>query len=107
MKNLFSIRLILHLILLRPLVKLLFCLNFFGRENIDQLDRFIIIANHNSHLDTILLYSILPIKQISITHPVAAEEYFSKSKIIFALVNYLFDPVIPYAVKHLVIFLYA
>ena len=93
MKNLFSIRIILHIALLRPLVKLLFGLNLFGRENMDQLDRFIIIANHNSHLDTILLYSILPIKQIAITHPVAAEEYFSKFKMIFKLVTYLFNPV--------------
>ena len=93
MKNIISLKIVIHLLIMRPVVKLLFGINLFGKENINRLDRFIIIANHNSHLDTLLLFSMLPSEKISITHPVAAEEYFSKSKLIFRLVNYLFSPV--------------
>ncbi len=89
----FSSKLFIHLLFLRPFIKLIFGVNLFGNENIHNLKRFIIIANHNSHLDTLLLFYLLPIKQILITHPVAAKEYFSKSKIIFRLVNYLFSPI--------------
>lgn len=89
----FSLKLFIHLFLLRPFIKLIFGVNLFGKENIYNLERFIIIANHNSHLDTLLLFYLLPVKQILITHPVAAKEYFSKSKIIFGLVNYLFSPI--------------
>ena len=89
----FSLKIFIHLFLLRPFIKLLFGVNLFGKENIYALERFIIIANHNSHIDTFLLFYLLPVKQILITHPVAAKEYFSKSKILFSLVNYLFSPI--------------
>ncbi len=84
---------LIHLLLLRPFVKLLFGVNLFGKENIFKLDRFIIIANHNSHLDILLLFYLLPVNQIRITHPVAAKEYFLKSKVLFGFANYLFSPI--------------
>lgn len=89
----FSFKTLVHLLILRPIVLLLFGVNVFGRENFTSLVRYIIIANHNSHLDILLLFYLLPVEQIKNTHPVAAKEYFSKSKIIFKLVKYLFDPV--------------
>lgn len=83
----------LHLLVLRPFVKLVFGVGFAGRENINDLDQFVIIANHNSHLDIFLLFCLLPGKKIGTTHPVAEETYFSQSKIIFFLVKLLFDPI--------------
>jgi len=91
--DMFHIKIFIHLFFLRPLIKLLFGVNLIGKENIFNLNRYIIIANHNSHLDILLLFYLLPLKQIQITHPVAAEEYFSKPKILFRLVNYLFRPI--------------
>jgi 1-acyl-sn-glycerol-3-phosphate acyltransferase len=82
-----------HLFILRPILILLFGVNVYGRENLFRLKRYIIVANHNSHLDILLLFYLLPLRQINKTHPVAAIEYFSKSKIIFRLVEYLFDPI--------------
>jgi len=93
MKEIFHLKIIIHLILLRPLIKLLFGVNLIGKENLSGLNRYIIIANHNSHLDILLLFYLLPHKQIRKTHPVAAEEYFSKPKILYRLVNYLFSPI--------------
>ncbi len=74
-------------------MKLFFGVNVAGRKNLASLDQYIIIANHNSHLDTPLLFYTLPVKHILKTHPVAAEEYWSKSKVLFKLVNYLFRPI--------------
>ena len=42
----------------------------------------IIIANHNSHLDTLVLMTLLPNKLLAITHPVAATDYFLKNKLL-------------------------
>jgi len=89
----FSVRVLTHLLLLRPFLKLFFGINVAGRKNLASLDQYIIIANHNSHLDILLLFYILPFKHILTTHPVAAEEYFSKWKVLFKLVNYLFCPI--------------
>lgn len=86
-------KILIHLLILRPILKFIFGVNVFGKEIIQDLNNYIIVANHNSHLDILLLFYILPARHIKKTHPVAAKEYFSKSKILFFLVNYLFDPV--------------
>jgi len=91
--SLFSLRVLTHLFVLRPFLKLFFGINVAGWRNLASLDQYIVIANHNSHLDTLLLFYTLPVKHILTTRPVAAEEYFSKSKILFKLVNYLFRPI--------------
>lgn len=88
-----SLRLLIHLLLIRPFLKLFFGVNIAGKKNLHALNRYILIANHNSHLDTFLLFNILPVKHIKITHPVAAKDYFIENKILFKLVNYLFCPV--------------
>lgn len=88
-----SPKILIHLLLLRPFVKLLFGVNLFGKENITGLDNYIIISNHNSHFDILLLFYLLPVKHITKTHPVAAKEYFSKNKFVFHTVNFLFSPI--------------
>jgi len=82
-----------HLIVLRPIMKLVFGFNVVGRENLPAEGQCIIIANHNSHLDIILLFCLLPIAKITTTHPVAEKVYFSRSRIIFALVKFFFQPI--------------
>jgi 1-acyl-sn-glycerol-3-phosphate acyltransferase len=89
--NLF--RTILHLLLIRPLLHLLFGVNVVGRENLQGLDSFILAANHNSHLDIFLLFSALPPGKIARTHPVAARDYFENPPWLFKLVQFLFQPV--------------
>jgi 1-acyl-sn-glycerol-3-phosphate acyltransferase len=88
-----SPRFLIHLLLLRPLIWAIFGVNIRGRETLEDLDRFILISNHNSHLDTLLLYAALPLRQILRTHPVAASDYFTKSNWLFRTISYLFRPV--------------
>lgn len=47
----------------------------------------IIVANHNSHLDVLTLFTLLPLKTLVNVQPVAAADYFLKNKVIgwFAL----------------------
>jgi 1-acyl-sn-glycerol-3-phosphate acyltransferase len=82
-----------HLFLLRPFLKLFFGVNILGREHFDGIDQFMVIANHNSHLDILLLFAAFPREHIPRTRPIAAEEYFSRNRFLFRLVTYLFDPI--------------
>jgi len=83
----------LHLILLRPFMKVFCGINVTGLENLEGLDQAIIIANHNSHLDVLLLYYLLPASMICRTHPVADQPYFSRSGWLYGLVNFLLKPI--------------
>jgi 1-acyl-sn-glycerol-3-phosphate acyltransferase len=88
-----SVRVWIHLLLLRPLLRLLFGVSVEGRKNLVGLDQFIIAANHNSHLDVLLLFSVLPIRRITSTRPVAAGDYFGQRPVLFRLADYLFRPI--------------
>lgn len=87
------IRLLLHVLIIRPLLYLLFGVNIVGRENIDGIEKYVFIANHNSHLDILLLYMILSPEKINKTHPIAALDYFNKPAWLFKIVRFLFQPI--------------
>jgi len=87
------LRLLLHLLVVRPVLRLLFGLDVEGKENLEGLDQFILVANHNSHLDVLLLYSLLPVRHISRTHPVAAREYFERSRVLFFVIDRMLEPI--------------
>lgn len=87
------VRILLHVLIIRPLLHLLFGVNVVGRENLDGIDKCIIVANHNSHLDIFLLYMILPPGKIARTHPVAASDYFRRYPWLFKTMSFLFQPI--------------
>lgn len=53
--------------------------------------QFIILANHNSHLDALSLMASLPSNLLWRTKPVAAEDYFGNTKLKAKLSNYLIN----------------
>lgn len=67
-------------ILARPLVYIIIGLNIRNKHNLPEKGPCIIVANHNSHLDTLVIASLFPIKCLNIIRPVAAADYFLKNK---------------------------
>lgn len=67
----------------RPYVFLVLGVNVSGVENLPKVSKgpSIIVANHNSHIDTLLLMSLFSGTQILKIHPVAAADYFCNTKL--------------------------
>ena len=80
-------------LVVRPLVRLLLGVHIEGWENLGLVKQFIMIANHNSHLDVVLLVQLLSAREINVTHVVAEETYFARSRLVFCLVSFLFQPI--------------
>jgi 1-acyl-sn-glycerol-3-phosphate acyltransferase len=86
-------RTLFHALLLRPLLRLLFGVHVQGAAQLDDLDQFVIVANHNSHLDMLLLMSVLPRRHLCTTRPVAAADHFGKSPALSRWMDRLLAPV--------------
>ncbi|MDY0872728.1 lysophospholipid acyltransferase family protein [Dongia rigui] len=76
------LRLLLAILFLRPVAFMMLGLTVKGRENLPKAGPAIVIANHNSHLDTLVLLSLMPLGQLDKVRPVAAADYFLKNPVI-------------------------
>jgi len=79
----FGIRLLRWLfygVLVRALVLIALGVTVRNRQRLPAEGPAIIAANHNSHLDTMVLISLFPLSMLPKLRPVAAADYFCKTK---------------------------
>ncbi len=85
------VRILFFLLIVKPLLSFILGINLYGKSNLPKHRQFIMVANHNSHLDTAALLNLFPLTQLKSIHPVAAEDYFSSSALLFAFSKTCFN----------------
>ena len=82
-----ALRWLFFALIIKPIVKIVIGLRYQNTPILPKDGPALLIANHNSHLDTMVLISLLPLKILHKVQPVAAADYFLKNKFLgwFAL----------------------
>ncbi len=74
------IKIIFFAFIIKPIVFIVLGLNIRGKNNLPLVGPAIIVANHNSHLDTMVLMSLYPLSRLHKIRPVAAADYFLSNR---------------------------
>lgn len=74
------IQLLFFGLVVKPLVLIVLGLNIRGRQHLPKEGPAVIVANHNSHLDAMVLMSLFPLFKMHHVRPVAAADYFLKNR---------------------------
>lgn len=82
-----------HKLILRPLVRILFDPQPFGENLHNHHKQFVLVSNHNSHVDTLVLFSLLSDEQLRTVRIAAAADHFKSNRIVELIVGWLFTPV--------------
>ena len=69
-------------LIIKPFVLIVLGLNIRNKAGLPSEGPAVIAANHNSHLDTMVLMSLYPLTKIHRIRPVAAAEYFLVNKVL-------------------------
>jgi len=76
------LRTFIHRLVLKPLMRTALNLEVQGAEMLDRRGPAIVIANHNSHVDTAVLLAAFPTSRINRVRPVAAADYFLRNRLL-------------------------
>jgi len=94
------VQIIFYALAIKPFMALFIGLRVRGREHLAKTGPFILIANHSSHLDTISLLSLFPLRDLRRIRPVAAADYFERNAFVSLLTKTLFN-ILPIARKNI------
>ncbi|MCU0882268.1 MAG: 1-acyl-sn-glycerol-3-phosphate acyltransferase [Hyphomonadaceae bacterium] len=76
-----GLRRVLMVLLVRPVTRLLLGGQVDGREHLPMSGPAILAANHNSHIDTLVLLCLFPTRLLARLRPVAAADHFLKDPV--------------------------
>lgn len=85
-------RFILYRLILRPFLSLIIGVKFPKASDFPE-GQFLLVSNHNSHLDTVSLLCSLPVKRLKDVHPAAAADYFARNKVVATLCEFFLNTV--------------
>ena len=78
-------------LVVKPFMTFFIGLRVRGAEHLPSADPFILLANHNSHLDTVSLLSLFPFSRLRRLRPVAAADYFERNRWVSLFTRTLFN----------------
>lgn len=70
-----------HRLVVLPLMRRWFGLRVTGHRHLPERGPAILVANHNSHLDTVALFAAVPAHLLPAVRPVAAADYFLRGPV--------------------------
>lgn len=73
---------IFFIFIIRPIILVILGLNVRRAELLPQKGPAIVVANHNSHLDTMVLMTLFPLSMLPKLRPIAAGDYFLRNKLL-------------------------